>query len=474
MHRIAGDGSQDCIKHFALAKPQSKCRSQGIDDKPWGGSVFDLPKRLPVNQQQPLQQAPYGDEIDLFELFQGLWAQKVLIVLIAALCGLLSGAYVFLTEPTYEAQAMLRPAPIKGLDELNAMGVLTLSPEEALNRVGAALGSYEVRQQFFRKNEPLFEVLASDSITVEQVFRSLIKDDLQVLQPDPKQKDQQFEAFVGLKLQYPESLAGADIVNGLIEQAITSENERIKADLAVVVKNKLASIERSASEARAGYQANKQAKIAQLMESDVLQRANLQDELKALRAELRLRRLSRITQLDEAIRIAKELGIKKPTTPSAMDQVKASGSGNTIRTEVFNQQFPLYFMGAEALEAERTVLRQRRSDDHTEPRIAKIQKELQLLEHNREIETLKARQDDDLFLKQLEALRTEEARLKGLSIDMKGVQLVVVDQPAITPQDPIKPKKVLVLVLGLVLGGMLGVFIALIRNLIGKRKAAQI
>src|SRR5690606_17821845 len=111
-------------------------------------------------------------------------------------------------------------------------------------------------------------------------------------------------------------------------------------------------------------------------------------------------------------------------------------------------------MGTKALEAERNSLRVRRSDDHAEPRIAQIQKELQLLEHNRQIEILNSRENEDLFLKKLSELREEAAQLNGIEIDLSKISLVTIDQPAVEPLKPIKPKKLLILALGIVLGGM--------------------
>ena len=143
--------------------------------------------------------------------------------------------------------------------------------------------------------------------------------------------------------------------------------------------------------------------------------------------------------------------------------------GNVIRTEVNNQQIPLYFMGSEALEAERNALLQRRSDDFTEPRVAQIAKELQLLANNRQIEVLNKRENEDLFLKDLAAWREEAARLRSLQVDASNLKLISIDQLAVEPLRPIKPKKALILALGLVLGGMLGLFIALIRNMVRRK-----
>jgi len=196
----------------------------------------------------------------------------------------------------------------------------------------------------------------------------------------------------------------------------------------------------------------------------------LQDELKALRAQLKIIRGDRLVLLNEAIGIAKSLGIKKPATPSSLGDENRAGTPGMMRTEINNQQIPLYFMGVDALEAERNALQRRTSDDFTEGRIAQIAKELQLLRANRQIEVLNRRENEDLFLINVEPLRAEEARLRKLNIDMSRLKLVTIDKQALEPLSPIKPKKALVLAMGLVLGGILGVLIALARTLLASRK----
>ena len=218
---------------------------------------------------------------------------------------------------------------------------------------------------------------------------------------------------------------------------------------------------------RASYDATKEAKIASLQEESALKRAQLKDELTALREELKTRRMNRIQQLNEAISIAESLDIRTPTSPSAMSEAPRGGA-QVIRTEVNNQQNPLYFMGTEALTAERDALTNRKSDDFIEPRIAEIQSELVILENNREVEILQGREGEDLYLANLAELREEAARLKGIKLDTERLRLVRLDQPALEPSRPIKPKRAMIVALGIVLGGMLGIFIALIRSLMAR------
>ena len=409
-----------------------------------------------------------NDEIDLVALFQALWAQKLLIVLVTLLVGMLALAYAFLATPEYQVQSVVRPAAMKDLDALNRTGVYELTPEQAIQRIGASLDSYDSRLEFFRANQGLFEALRQPNRSLEQTFERFNNEAFKMLQPDSKKTDN-LSAYVGIQLTYPQGVDGVALLNGLVDFVVDRERERIADDLAVIIQNHLNQLDLKMAAARASYEASKEAKIAELQEADNLKRAELQDELKALRQQLKTHRDNRIAQLNEAIRIAKALDIVKPTTPSALGEVGREAQGSIIRTEVNNQQIPLYFMGSEALEAERAALHQRRSDDFTEPRIAQIAKELKLLESNRQVEILTKRENEDLFLKDLAIWREEAARLRSLQVDASNLKLVSIDQLAVEPLRPIKPKKALILALGLVLGGMLGLFIALIRNMVRRK-----
>ena len=411
-----------------------------------------------------------NDEIDLVELLRSLFQQKYLILAVACLVTLVAVAYAFLATPHYQVQSVLRPVDRGSLDELNGTGVYELTPAEALGRVGGGLSSYERRLAFFRDNQALFSGLVTPGRSLEQVFEAFNRSAFTMLQVDPKRPNSLSE-FVGISLTYPRGVEGVAVVNGLVAYVLEAERERIASDLKVLIANRLFSLEQKIEAARASYGARKEARIAALLEEDALQRARLQDELQALRGELKTRRENRIKGLDEAIQIAESLGIENPTTPSAM--ADAQRQGQVVRTEVNSREIPLYFMGSEALKAEREALKARRSDDFSEPRIAEIEKELTLLGHNRQVEILEKRQNEDLYLRDLAEWRQEAAQLKGIKFDTSTLQLVRLDQQALDPLAPVKPKKALIIALGGVAGLMLGIFAALLRNLLRPRQAVK-
>lgn len=404
-----------------------------------------------------------SDEIDFVRLFASVWQQKKLLLFVTLGAGLIAASYAFLASPVYKVSTVLRPAAINDLDALNRSEIYQLPPADALLKVGAALDSYDTRLSYFKKNQKLFEKFVRPGQTLEQSFQEFNHDSIRLILPDADKKNS-LSSYIKLEMMYPKGVDGVSILNGFVDYAIESERERVTADLNVIVKNRLRELKGKLDSARSNYDIEKEAKIASLREADSLKRAQLQDELKALRSQLKTLRSDRIAQLNEAIGIARSLGIQKPATPSSLGESAVTNAGSVMRTEVNNQQIPLYFMGVDALKAELAALQSRKSDDFTESRIAQIARELQLLASNREIEVLDARKNEDIFLAGVQPLRTEIFRLSSLNIDLAKLRLVSIDQQALEPLVPSSPNRPLIIFLGLLLGAIVAIGIALVRQ----------
>ena len=382
---------------------------------------------------------------------------------------LMAFGYVLFAKQIYQTSSLLRPAAINELDALNRSQVYTLPAADALLKVGLALESYENRLNFFRDHPDLFKPLLQPGRTLEQSFEVFNRDAITLVQP-ASNKDNSESSYLRLELTYPASLDGVAILNGFVDYAINKQREQISADLKVIISNRLRELDAQINAARSSYLSDKQGKIASFLEADALQKARLEDELKALRLQLKIEREARIQQLDEAIAIAKSLGITRPTTPSAMADAAQGSSSRLVRTEITSQSIPLYFMGSQALQAERAALLKRTTDDFTDDRISQIRKNIQLLEVNRQVEMLGKRSNEDVFLKDIEPLRAEVVRLGRLNTDMSHLGLASIDRKAQVPTDPVKPKKALIVALAMVLGLLLGLAIATVRFLTQRRQ----
>ncbi|PLU85966.1 MULTISPECIES: Wzz/FepE/Etk N-terminal domain-containing protein [Pseudomonas] len=400
-------------------------------------------------------------EVDLFDLFRIIWRRRAFIVAIGVFFAIIGVALAYVIPPEYEASTTLRPVELNQLDALNRSKIYSLPPEEALKRVGARLDSYNARLEYFRSRPEIVEAFRDGGQSFEQAFQGFNSTALSVVQADPK-KGNLLSDFIGLKMRYGKDINGAAVLNDFVDYAVELERAQLSRDMQIILANRLAEVDAKLNSALTEYRTGNEGRIARLEESDTIKRAQLNDELKALRVQLRLQRQARLAELDEAISIARSLGLKKPSTPSLMaDEV--SGGGNIIRTEVNGRPVPLYFMGTEVLEAERATLRKRTSDDFVAPRIGEIRKELLLLSNNRSVEAIKARVNDQDFLEGVEALRAERVRLQAINTELQGLQLVSIDQRAVAAAKPLKPRKALIVMFAFVCGLLLGAIIALVR-----------
>lgn len=145
------------------------------------------------------------------------------------------------------------------------------------------------------------------------------------------------------------------------------------------------------------------------------QRKLLSDSIKSKRALSVQRRKDRLLQLQEAIEIAMKAGIKNP--------VKNGGAANG--------NAPLYLLGYSALKAQEQMLLKRKNED--------------------------------AFIPHLRALQEKLSMLDDIHFDPSKVSAASIDAPAFVPDHRIKPRRTLIVLLGLVIGlavGLLAAFLA--------------
>lgn len=414
-----------------------------------------------MNDQVVVLNQKKTDEIDLIEILKVILSQKYLVLGVIFLFVLAALSYSCFATRVFQASSVLHPVTASHLVGLSSSKAYALTPSDALLKVKESLDSYDVRLRFFRENESLFNNLKLPSQTSDQKFaafnRGLGFSGVQ----DSKQPEKIQIVFV-----YPEGLDGAGILNGFIGYAADVGREKVAGELMLAVENRLTVLSGKVDAARIAYKTKLEAKIAYLLEGDAIKRAQLKDELDALRLQLKIQRNDRVAQLAEAIKISNVLGIKRPNTSSSINDSERHDSAKVVRVDVSLQKSPLYFMGSEALEAERTVLQQRKSDDFTEVRVAQIAKELQLLQVNRKVEAMRRRGNEDIFLRDVAPDRAEISRLENLDLNLVEFKLVTIDQPAFQPISPTSPKTGFIILLSLVLGSIMGSIVALIRHFI--------
>ena len=180
------------------------------------------------------------------------------------------------------------------------------------------------------------------------------------------------------------------------------------------------------------------ATIEQLIE-DVRTSINIrisavENEIDSKRKLAQQRRFDRIAELEEALKTARQLNIIEPVDLPAQVVSNTTLSGTSVNTE----STPLFYRGSRVLGAE--------------------------------IDTLRNRSSDDSFIPGLRDLQEELARLRAVELDPAELQAAKFDQVAYSPTNREKPKRKLIVLLGVVLGLMAGVVAAFFLNFLQKAR----
>ncbi|SFW63567.1 LPS O-antigen chain length determinant protein WzzB [Pseudomonas sp. NFACC04-2] len=155
---------------------------------------------------------------------------------------------------------------------------------------------------------------------------------------------------------------------------------------------------------------------------------NLEQRIVGLRETAQRIREDRIQQLREALKIAEAIGLTSPSINSTAAVDITVETGNKMD----------YQRGSKALAAE--------------------------------VKALESRASDDAFISDLRSLQMRYSFYRKLNIDPESISVYRQDGSVEVPQSPIKPRKILILLLGVIMGGLLGGGMALIRIVINRSK----
>lgn len=343
-----------------------------------------------------------SDEIDLRDLILTLWASRLLILVITLVVFAGATAYAFLSTPVYETQTQTLPPPASGLESYNTAHQMSGPAAEGVS-------------QKTRISDAIPALSPGDAYQLFLRHASSVSLRQEFFQGHylPYASDSETlsaAAQSSLWRQFNNALTitlprrAED--NNLMSMTLQGEHPQLIADwlntyLAMAI-------------------ARTQAEFAENLVSAVNQRrSSLEEQAATLRAGKKKERDHEIARLEEALALAESIGLEEP--PSAGNLI-TSYSGDTT-----------YMRGSRALRSE--------------------------------LELLRARQSDDPFIEELPSIFKRLELLKNIDLSPDHITVATIDEPARIPQQPIKPRKALILALGLVLGGMLGIFVALMRHM---------
>jgi len=160
------------------------------------------------------------------------------------------------------------------------------------------------------------------------------------------------------------------------------------------------------------------------------EKQQIEQQIEQLRQNALLQRQDKIQQIKEQMNIARKLNIH---TSKRTGSSLASADGKELP--------PHYSEGTKALQIK--------------------------------LDTLTRRKSDDPYIAELRPLQARLTVLKKAKIDASQVRAFNIDQEALEPKFPVKPRKKLIAILGFIIGLMLSVFAAFVWHFIEKVREEQ-
>jgi chain length determinant protein (polysaccharide antigen chain regulator) len=364
-----------------------------------------------VDPLNPNQISPIArDEIDLFDLFELLWRERLIIVAITAFAALLGGLVAVTLQPTYRASTLLKPPVMSDISELRKFNFVMVhlpgnpsKPKQeelralVFSQFFGILTSSEIKQAFLR-DEELSTALFKEPVSLEKKLKAL--DNLVVIK-----KDKDKGPLTGIELTFDarDPTLATNAATKFVALAIEAFRERTSKDYFSV-----------------------RDQVVEVLQADIARSLALHEN----RIDVRL------SKLYDALAIAKTLRIKEPVYRAA---------DHLVEQEFFSTPFlgelpALYFRGSDALDAEIDIVERHRKDIKLSPEYVEILEKL----------------------KEIKKLNFDSSKVMPLTIDLVA-----------SPEHFDKPKRSLIIALSAGFGGMLAVMFVLIRNWVRSRKRSS-
>lgn len=326
-----------------------------------------------------------AEGLDVHALVSTFWRQKIIILCMALLGTIIAATYAFLSEPIYEAKAFIMPPTQNDIEDLNyGRKKPPLAVKDVYLVFLKNLQAESLRREFFK--DTYLPALGKDSDPKGLLYDKLSKNFL--------------ISVVGKDAADRYSIAILDADSSRAAKWVGQYTERAQ-ELALQEINKNISGEFSV-EAR-----------------------NLNQEIVSRREVGRKESEDSLVKLNEALVVAKAIGLEKPP-------IVSGGSKSSLNIAGKMDDELTYMRGTKALEAE--------------------------------IENLKSRKSEDPFIDKLRALETDYNFYMQLSGRFQTAKTFRMDGSVEVSGSPVKPKIPLIILVGLILGLMSGVVIALIRH----------
>ena len=419
----------------------------------------DESKKLqPINLQ--LIRADYEkDEVSLYELYSTLIKYRIYIVAIICICIILSILYAYAVTPIYRADVYLLPPNKRDISGLN-IGVYSYSPKVVFQSFIDAFKSRSFRMQYFEENNlmKLYGLENYTDIKKKKVFENIFNKNLYI---DDEVNTGHFESS--------NEQQASEILNKYIDFIVNKVVGSLKQDLQNRISLNKKELQNEIAFKRETEVQRLKNDIKGLIYKDNNTRKEILDKIDLLKKQYIEDLKNEERDLNEALKVAENLNIEDPYSIPFIETMQ---SNKAVEQSI---DIPLYTYGTKDLKLKLKALKIKKESDFLIPGVAELEKELNSLEHNTQIDILNEKiekietgENLSIYISGLEDIEEKILKQNELSENLKmnnTINPVVVDQYSILPLKRIKPIRSVIVIIGAISGVVISILLIVVSNI---------
>ena len=446
-----------------------------------------------MQQEIKRKDSQENDDIDLIALLRNILAKKILIASLTGFVTILTILYALNLPPSYQASSSFTPPSKSSVASINQLKLITETKQSIFSLFLSQLSSQDLQREDFNggdflslfnpDNNPINDDV---NIFISNITKSLTiippKETPLLIQPyvvtmnggNAEAISQYLNAIVKLAnskviveiMTYKNLKISHRLDEILIEQGLLLENAKQKRLNQI---NRI--LEKDAQEIREinyriealkiSTKQNRLNQIASILEEDAQKIREINDQINREEYKAKEYRINKIENLKRSLQLAKSLGVEKNNFKNTESSIINS---DFIIVGATSALPDWYLYGEKALSEQIELLENGNYINPFIPELITLKNQLNEVQNNNLLKTLRERQDDSSFIPELVPLKIEKIRLESGLVNLSNVNAMQLIRPSMTPINPIGQNKKRLVLLAFFGSLIMSILLALILN----------
>jgi len=413
-----------------------------------------------MQQEIKRKDSQENDDIDLIALLRNILAKKILIASLTGFVTILTILYALNLPPSYQVSSSFTPPSKSSVASINQLKLITETKQSIFSLFLSQLSSQDLQREAFNGGDFL-SLFNPDNNPINDdvnIFISNITKSLTII--PPKETPLLIQPYV-VTMNGGNAEAISQYLNAIVKLANSKVIVEIMTYKNLKISHRLDEILIEQGLLLENAKQKRLNQIASILEEDAQKIREINDQINREEYKAKEYRINKIENLKRSLQLAKSLGVKKNNFKNTESSIINS---DFIIVGTTSALPDWYLYGEKALSEQIELLENGNYINPFIPELITLKNQLNEVQNNNLLKTLRERQDDSSFIPELVPLKIEKIRLESGLVNLSNVNAMQLIRPSMTPINPIGQNKKRLVLLAFFGSLIMSILLALILN----------